>query len=278
MSIYEAEKNSESYFADVEDEDRRLWHFTDKRECPFGGAKECKAWDKHRHICWSLLSEHQVRCYIKQHAMSSSNHNAKAPQLEGWISEGQIDQIVGELEVLEVNDTKLHREEWGQSLQKQKAGMASAAEDAAVHKGTKRKAHSDVTSESVIHLAATVADLAARFSGGQSASSGMPMLLPAPPGMPMLMKSEPGRGPDAMMAELLSEPAGQPAGLEQTILVTMQISKLQLLLDSIIRAKEACKGAMGTLMTLKHELMTLHNAEQVITETIATVAASTKQH
>ena len=211
--------------------------------------------------------------------MYSSNHNAKAPTMEGWISEGQIDQIVTELEVVEVNDTKLHREEWGQSLQSHKASQAAAAAHAAAnYKGTKRKADSDDTSESVIRLAATVADLAARFSGGQSASSGMPMLLPAPPGMPMLMKSEPGRGPDAMMAELLSEPAGQPAGLEQTILVTMQISKLQLLLDSIIRAKEACKGAMGTLMTLKHELMTLHNAEQVITETITTTVANTKQY
>jgi len=210
--------------------------------------------------------------------MFSSNHHAKASTIDGWISEEQIDLTIAELEVLEITDKKQHREEWGQSLQKQKAGMASAAENAAVHKGTKRKAHSDVTSESVIHLAATVADLAARFSGGQSASSGMPMLLPAPPGMPMLMKSEPGKGPDAMMAELLSEPAGQPAGLEQTILVTMQISKLQLLLDSIIRSKEAVKGAMGTLMTLKQELMTLHNAEQVITETIATTVASTKQY
>ena len=170
--------------------------------------------------------------------------------------------------MLEVKDTKQHREEWGQSLQKQKAGMASAAESAAVYKGTKRKAHSDVTSESVIHLAATVADLAARFSGGQSASSGMPMLLPAPPGMPI----------DPMMRELLSEPAAQPGGSEQTVLVTMQISQLQLLLDSIRRSKEAVKGAMGTLMTLKQELMTLHNAEQVITDTIATTVASTKQY
>jgi hypothetical protein len=253
--MYTAQANTENYFCG-DDESRQLWYLTKQSVCPFGD--HCKAWEKHAKTCWSAISEHNVRCYVKQHAMRSSNHHL-ATDLSFFIAEDRIDEIVGEVGVTGCTDTAADRAEWGRSLAK----------------GTKRKHEPGAeTVATVQQLQAAVQQLqAAAGQVSQSSCSALPpprALMP-PPGLPGLLSP-----PDSMMSTLMSEPAAQPGMRDQIVMVSMQASQLQLLLDTVRRSKEAVKSAMQALViplqSLKGELAVLHNAELLIQESQVQVA------
>ena len=141
-----------------------------------------------------------------------------------------------------------------------------AAEAKAAH-GKKRPGED---SDAVVQqLSSQVSSLQAQLIQAQSASFrslGRPAIMP--PGLPAASS-------DLMMRELLAEPAPQPGSEVQTVLVNMQASQLQLLLDTVRRSKEAVKSSMNACIqhvnVLKGDLTVLHNAEQLIQENMIQV-------
>ena len=259
-------KNQENYF-DCDEDDRPLWFLTQKASCPFGD--HCKAWDKHKHEMWSAIDEEHVKCYVKQHGMASSNHHGSTTDLTNWMSEDDIDQLVETLDVTKVVDTQKDRDDWHKSLQhvKDKTAEAKAAH---VNKRPRMAHSSTEDSDAVVQqLSSQVSSLQAQLIQAQSASFrslGRPAIMP--PGLPAASS-------DPMMRELLAEPAPQPGSEVQTVLVKMQASQLQLLLDTVRRSKEAVKSSMNACLqhvtVLKGDLTVLHNAEQLINESMIQV-------
>ena len=261
--MLEYSKNTENYF-DCDESDRPLWFLASKASCPFGD--HCKAWDKHKHQMWSAIDEEHVKAYVKQHAMASSNHHGSSSEMTNWMSEEAIDQLVETLEVPEVVDTKKDRDDWGKNVQHVKD---KAAEAKATH--GKKRPSDDSDAALVQQLSSQVASLQAqliqdRSAWNRSLGQGVrPAIMP--PGLPAQ--------PDSMMRELLAEPAPQPGSEVQTVLVNMQASQLQLLLDTVRRSKEAVKSSMNACIqhvnVLKGDLTVLHNAEQLIQENMIQV-------
>ena len=253
-------KNQENYF-DCDENDRPLWFLTQKASCPFGD--HCKAWDKHKHEMWSAIDEEHVKMYVKQHGMKSGNHHGASTDLTNWISEEAIDQLVENLDVSEIVDKKSDRDEWHKSMQhlKDKAVEAKAAH------GKKRP--SEDSDAVVQQLSSQVSSLQAQLIQAQSASFrslGRPAIMP--PGLP-------AASTDLMMSQLLAEPAPQPGSEVQTVMLNMQASQLQLLLDTVRRSKEAVKSSMNACLqhvsVLRGDLTVLHNAEQLINESMIQV-------
>jgi len=250
-------KNTENYF-DCDDQDRQLWYLANKSSCPFGD--HCKAWDKYKHHAWSAIDRESVGRYCKQHAMCSSNHHLSKSDSPHYLSEATIDSIVEELEITEATDTHIHREEWRKNVQSIQKASAEA-------KGTKRKSDEAGMDTSLMsQLVTQVASLQTHFLASQGSSSSQRAAI-MPPGAPAQ--------PDMMMRELLAEPAAQPGSEVQSVLITMQASQLQLLLDTVRRSKEAVKSSMNACIqqvsVLKGDLTVLHNAEQLIQESMVQV-------
>ena len=276
------------------------------KECPFPGCSQ-SAWNRARRHLWSVTSQDHVLSYLKSHGVQSELHCNKGAKDAPMTMEAMED-ILGTVEIEETLETfeeraayrvavdnleseKKHRKDleaewsWQESWQdssrsrkkQKKDSWQESWQDDRVDSNWSWQENSqlkDVASD-LQQLKQVVGTSLSIIAKGHSEASGSQL--------PLL--SALGAGPSAgeiaavpqfiheaiVSAETLSD--GSTLQAFQEKMVTVPMSKLILLKETVNRSKEACKHAMASMLTplnqLRTELGVLANTEQAIDEIIA---------
>ena len=284
----EASKNTEDYsniidrfgepMEDYEAFDRTIYRLQ-AAVCPF---PDCtwSSWDRAKKEMWSLESEDQVLCYLKQHGMNSTLHGQHKTNP---LSEEDVDKIVDAQRpnvVCSVDDYKT-REEWraaNREAQKRKAADDARWEQTNKKgRGGQKQHEQQQVVASVGHLAHCMAqqqqqmqqqmNMIASMAAGSSSSAA---------GHTDAIASSAAGHTQAYIADAIATAEVTEKELNLTSvqekMVTIPISQLLLYKETVARAKEAVKGAMANMMVplnqLRCELGVLANAEEVLNNVV----------
>ena len=274
--MVESCRNDEDYMsvvdADGNDKDdeagftRTHWAYKEA-VCPFPGCSE-QSWSRARQTLWSVESDDKVLSYLKYHAMQSGLHgkNESNP-----MSESDIDVICETCrdQLQSWDDTFAVREEYRQhirQLKKRKADQDTKDKKEARKGAGKGAQSSAIDTQAMLQMTQALGAMSSAMQQNfqqlqrPSSSSGSIITTRAA----MHMDATPSYISDVI------DDADQALNLVhvQEKHVMVPVSQLLLYKETIARAKESVKGAMGAMMTplasLRTELGVLSNAEAVL--------------
>jgi len=288
--------NRENYFTlkdengDVMEEDRedfvRTYYSYKACGCVFPNCSD-NAWTKALKSLWSVESADKVVSYLKQHAVSSTNHCLDS---DNPLARGEVDRLVNCIKIEERDDTFEDRKSYRESLDEQKKRKAEEETNEERHKrkrGRKDWSAKDWGSQSwgdrndwadapavnadLVNLQGTVQHIASSVQAlcdhvaqpGQPGPSSGVAPTPIPSTAPQ-WAFDVASAVDAQAS--VWNPSMLAAVQEQTI--TLPYSQLLLYKETIQRAREAAKSAMASMLEplnkLRGEIAVLANAEGVV--------------
>ena len=256
LAHIEASKHNEKYKAGEEADDdgetRNYWYIP---ECPL--SADCSKQAFGRANCWSMESEEKAISYLKHHLKTSSKHLVDGKPM----SDDAIDNVVADVEVKVGEDTAAERQAYRVATEKAKEEKAS--------RGTKRPRASGSAREE------TWDD----WGGDDHSSSSWQWQSPMQSAVKELQDqvralSDQVAQSKAMQPARALDDAPRPLGanpppvLNLGRMVTIPVSRLQLLKETLVRSKECNRSCMAHMLRclqgLKGETQVIEQLEEQV--------------